>query len=696
MVGRARRSTPDVQSCAGAVFSTGASSAASKPSGQVVAAGTAARAACRPSPRVARPETGLPSPCRSAARPTAVVAPMSRPLLAVSVALLVARPAVRRRAYARCDDEQPRCHCTLRTAAASGSAGILSAQSLPDRIHPLDSRRHAGPALRRIAPGWSRSTSPRASSSAGSETWEDEGLYGADADAPRADSSSIAHPPPNVTGELHMGHALQLAIGDALVRWQRMQGFNALFQPGYDHAGISTQNVVEKHLAREGKRRARSSAARPSWSASGSGSHEYGGKIMAQFRRLGASLDYRRERFTMDDGYVARGACASSSTSTSKRLDLPRQPDRQLVPVPPDRRSPTSSSCTWTCDDTLTYDPLPVRGRLRARSRSRPCGRRRSSPTSPSRCTRTTSATATRSARRSIVPVVERRVPVIADERVEPDFGTGALKITPGHDPMDFEIGRDHGLPEPLTVIGPDGRMTRRGRARGARRRRRPTSAIVAWLQGARPARASASTTGTRSALCERCHSRIEPLISPQWWCSMDELKQAGDRGAARAARSLPPGVAAPLRDRLARERARLVHLAPALVGPPDPDLDVPRRPPHRARRPAPDGLRRVRLDGARARDRRARHVVLVGALAVRDARLARRHARPARASTRATSRRTAREIIRLWENRMIFAGLELLGEIPFTRRDHPLDRARARRAADVEEPRHRASTRWR
>ena len=110
--------------------------------------------------------------------------------------------------------------------------------------------------------------------------------------------------------------------------------------------------------------------------------------------------------------------------------------------------------------------PLSVRGRRRRASRSRRRGRRRSSPTSPSRCTRTTSATATRSASEAIVPVVERRVPVIADERVEPDFGTGALKVTPGHDPIDFEIGRDHGLPEPM--------VDRRRRADG--RRARPSS----------------------------------------------------------------------------------------------------------------------------------------------------------------------------------------------------------------------------
>src|ERR1051325_706939 len=134
------------------------------------------------------------------------------------------------------------------------------------------------------------------------QTWENEGLYNAEADDPRP-SFAIAHPPPNVTGDLHLGHALQLSLADAIVRTRRMQGYNGLFQPGYDHAGISTQNAVEKHLATEGK--TRQDLGREAFEARvWEWLREYGGKIMFQFRRIGASLDYRRERFTMDDAYV--------------------------------------------------------------------------------------------------------------------------------------------------------------------------------------------------------------------------------------------------------------------------------------------------------------------------------------------------------------------------------------------------------
>src|SRR5215210_6691205 len=134
------------------------------------------------------------------------------------------------------------------------------------------------------------------------EIWEAEGHYNAYPDSAKK-SFAIVHPPPNVTGDLHLGHALQLSLADTIVRTRRMQGFNVLFQPGYDHAGISTQNAVEKHLATEGKTRhdlGREAFEARVWEWL----REYGGKIMFQFRRIGASLDYRRERFTMDEAYV--------------------------------------------------------------------------------------------------------------------------------------------------------------------------------------------------------------------------------------------------------------------------------------------------------------------------------------------------------------------------------------------------------
>jgi len=132
--------------------------------------------------------------------------------------------------------------------------------------------------------------------------WEDEGLYGAEPGSGR-ETFVVAHPPPNVTGALHTGHALQISLADSLVRWHRMRGFETAFLTGYDHAGISTQNAVEKHLAEQGKSRqefGREQFVELVWDWL----REYGGTIMNQFRRMGASMDYRRERFTMDDAYV--------------------------------------------------------------------------------------------------------------------------------------------------------------------------------------------------------------------------------------------------------------------------------------------------------------------------------------------------------------------------------------------------------
>jgi valyl-tRNA synthetase len=133
-------------------------------------------------------------------------------------------------------------------------------------------------------------------------TWEEEGLYETEPD-PDRESFVYCFPPPNVTGELHIGHALQLSLGDALIRMKRMQGVNVLFQGGFDHAGISTQSVVEKELERQGT--SRRELGREAFEARvWAWLREYGGKIMVDFRRMGASMDYRRERFTMDEGYV--------------------------------------------------------------------------------------------------------------------------------------------------------------------------------------------------------------------------------------------------------------------------------------------------------------------------------------------------------------------------------------------------------
>ena len=303
------------------------------------------------------------------------------------------------------------------------------------------------------------------------------------------------HPPPNISGSLTIGHCLQLSLEDTLVRWHRMRGFNTLFQPGYDHAGISTWASIGRTLAQEGKSqrdlgREGFDAYVQEWlRALRRHDHEPVPACSAPRSTTGA----RASRWTRA---TTAPSCAGSSTSTSAAGSTARTGSSTGARATR-RRSPTSRSSTRTkttrCRTSAIRSPTAP-----ATSRSPPCGRRRSSPTSRSRCIPTTSATASSSARRSIVPFVERRVPVIADERVEREFGTGALKITPGHDPTDFEIGRDHGLPE-LTVIGPDGRMNdAAGELAGLTQEEAAQARARLGARSAGSSR-SASTTATRS-----------------------------------------------------------------------------------------------------------------------------------------------------------------------------------------------------
>src|SRR5919106_1211062 len=290
-------------------------------------------------------------------------------------------------------------------------------------------------------------------------TWEAEGLYNAEPDAP-GESYVIALPPPNVTGELHMGHALNASIQDALVRWHRMRRFNVLWQPGYDHAGIATQNQVEKALAREGKSR-----------------HDLGREAFLE--RTWEWLDhYRRERMTLDDAY-----------SRAVLRHFVHLYDRGWIY----RDNRIGNWCPWCesaisdlevehkeTDDTLTWIRYPLAdgsGHITIAT-VRP----------PTMLADVAVAVHPEDARyrelvgrEAIVPIVNRRAPIIADERVEPEFGSGALKITPGHDAMDFEIGRDHGLPE-LTVIGLDGRMNDQAGDLAGLTQEEAEERILGWL----------------------------------------------------------------------------------------------------------------------------------------------------------------------------------------------------------------------
>jgi valyl-tRNA synthetase len=490
------------------------------------------------------------------------------------------------------------------------------------------------------------------------KTWEEEGLYNAEPDSER-ESFVIAHPPPNVTGELHMGHALQLALADALVRWKRMQGFNVLFQPGYDHAGISTQNAVEKDLAREGK--SRHDLGREAFEARvWEWLRLYGRTIMTQFRRIGASLDYRRERFTMDDdyvravmrwfvhlydkGYIYRANriinwCPFHETALSDLELIHQERDDELFYV----RYPfaegdghvtiaTARPATILADVAVAVHPDDERY-------------------------------AGLVGKEVLVPYVERRVSVITDRDVDPEFGTGALKITPGHDPLDFQIGRRHKLPEPM-VIGPDGRMNDAAGDLAGLTQEEASARILAWLEerGQLEAR---EPYRHAVALCERCESRIEPLISLQWWCSMEELKK--------------PALEA-LRERRVRYHPEAQHRFAIHSLETAPDWNISRQLWWGHQLPVwycPAGHITVAETEPEAcaecgsEELKREEDVLdtwfssalwpFATLGWPDDTPDLRAFYPGDLNT------TAREIIRLWENRMILSGLEVIGDVPFT-----------------------------
>jgi valyl-tRNA synthetase len=489
-------------------------------------------------------------------------------------------------------------------------------------------------------------------------TWEEEGHYNAEAADPRP-TFVIAHPPPNVTGDLHMGHALQLSLADTIVRTRRMQGYNTLFQPGFDHAGISTQNAVEKHLEGEGK--TRQDLGREAFEARvWEWLREYGGKIMLQFRRIGASLDYRRERFTMDDAYVR--AVMRFFVHLYEKGWIYRA--NRIINWCPFHQTALSDLevAHVEVDDALSYVRYPLAD-------------------GDGHITIATVRPATILAdvavavhpdddryrelvgREVIVPVVERRVPVIADERVERAFGTGALKVTPGHDPVDYEIGRHHGLPE-ITVIGPDGRMSEEAGELAGLTQEEADQRVLDWLRehGQLEKRESHRHT---VALCDRCTSRIEPRISLQWWCSMDELRKP----ALEALRSGRVRYHPESQHRFAIESLESApdwnisrqiwwgHQLPVWECP-DGHITVAETPPEAC---GECGSQRLERSTDVLDTWFSSALWPFATLGWPEETEDLRAFYPGDLNT------TARDIIRLWENRMIFSGLELMGEVPFT-----------------------------
>ncbi|MEJ2080822.1 MAG: valine--tRNA ligase, partial [Acidobacteriota bacterium] len=379
-----------------------------------------------------------------------------------------------------------------------------------------------------------KSYEPRGTEQTLYKWWEEQGFFNADVDSPLPPFSMVL-PPPNVTGALHMGHALNITLQDILARWKRMDGHNVLWVPGTDHAGIATQNVVEKNLAAEGKKRTdftREEFEAIVWRWK----EEYEARILGQIKQLGCSCDWSRQRFTMDeglsravrevfvrlweDGLIYKGEylvnwCPRCVTAISD-LEVEYEPAEGklwYIRYPIEDSSEfvvvaTTRPETMLGDTAVAVHPDDERYRgLRGK--------------------------------RIVLPLMNREIPVIFDSFVEREFGTGVVKVTPGHDPADFEAGRRHDLPI-IRVIGDDGTMTAaagpyRGLDRYEARRR-----VVADLE-ALGLLEKVERHAHNIGHCQRCETIVEPLVSNQWFVRVQPLADEAIRAVEQGRTDFQP-----------------------------------------------------------------------------------------------------------------------------------------------------------
>ncbi|NPV73845.1 MAG: valine--tRNA ligase [Pelotomaculum sp.] len=350
--------------------------------------------------------------------------------------------------------------------------------------------------------------------------WEKNGFFHTEVN-PEQEPFCIVMPPPNVTGQLHMGHALDNTLQDILTRWKRMKGYNTLWLPGTDHAGIATQARVEEQLAKEGLSRhdlGREEFLKRVWAWK----EKYGNRITTQLRRLGASCDWQRERFTMDEGcseavlevfiklfqrgliyrdYYITNWCPKCHTTISDiEVEHLERPGHLYYFKYPFKDGSGHVVIATTRPETMLGDVAvavhPDDGRYKEMV-----------------------------GKTLILPLVGREMPVIADEYVDPSFGTGAVKITPAHDPNDFEVGARHNLPQ-VKVIDREGRMSEEAGPRyQGLDRYECRKKIVRDLE------AGGYLLKTEDHVhavghCYRCNTVIEPMLSKQWFVRMKPLAE--------------------------------------------------------------------------------------------------------------------------------------------------------------------------
>lgn len=357
--------------------------------------------------------------------------------------------------------------------------------------------------------------------------WEENGFFYAEVDDPRP-SFCITIPPPNVTGSLHMGHALNHTIHDIVARYKRMKGYNVLVVPGTDHAGIATQVVVEKELAKEGKTRydlGREKFLERVWQWK----EQYGGIILQQMRKLGCSYDWRRERFTMDEHY-ARAVLETFIRLWNEGLIYrgyrivnwcPRCLTA-LSDLEVERNEEGEPGHLWFIRYPLKRDGgRETRDEFIVVATTRPETMLGDTAVAvhpdDERYKHLIGATV-------ILPLVGREIPIIADPAVDPEFGTGAVKVTPAHDPADFEIAERHNLPKVL-VMDDYGRMINVPDRFAGLDRFAAREEVVKALQE-QGLLERVEDYRVPLGRCYRCDTVIEPLLSLQWFVRMKPLAE--------------------------------------------------------------------------------------------------------------------------------------------------------------------------
>ena len=349
------------------------------------------------------------------------------------------------------------------------------------------------------------------------QEWENNGYF-----KPKSRNNAkpfvVTIPPPNVTGVLHMGHALNNTIQDVLVRWHRMQGDETLWIPGTDHAGIATQNKVEQKLLAKGKSRfdlGRDNFIKETWKWK----EDYESRILGQLKTMGCSCDWSHTRFTMDQdysdavletfvhyyekGYLYRGDriinwCPRCGTSLSDLEVEHEDRDDYLWHIRYEIEDGGEITVATTRPETMLGDTAIAVNPLDERYKAL-------------------------IGKFAILPIQGRKIPIISDEYVDKNFGTGAVKITPAHDPNDYEVGERHNL-EKIVVIGPDGTMTKNaGEQFVGKDRYEVREAIIRLLEEGRWLVKTEPHTHAVGH-CYRCHTVIEPLLSLQWFVNMQEL----------------------------------------------------------------------------------------------------------------------------------------------------------------------------